>query len=248
MTDSIKIDDGAAGISDGALATIAGYSAVAGLCPLIPVPFLDDVIITRVHRRLCQVLCSRHNFYLSSDGAATMTSRPSNLLAGALISVLMWPVKKILRKLVYVLAIKSCADVAAVVFHEGWLFARALEQEYVPLEAMARGDEPTMRRLRDAIIVARDRVDLQPTRLVMSSAFGVGREVFTPMLKSIRGVVSRTEPGDERIDAAEETASPIANRIQDEIRKHWSNGPELDAALRRALAPAAAEGTERPAT
>lgn len=234
------------GISDGALTTVAGYSALAGLCPLLPVPFLDDVIITRIHRRLCQVLCSRHDFYLSTDGAVILTSRPSNLLAGAFFSLLLWPIKKILRKLVYVLAVKSCADVAAGVFHEGWLLARALEQGYVPLDAMARGDNATLRHLRDGVMKARDQVDTAPTRLIMRSAFGVGREVFNPILKSIKGVVRRTEPGEERIDAAEESAAPIAVRIQDEVRKHWSNGPELDAALREALRPPEAIGSERP--
>ena len=222
-------------LSDGALSIVASYSAVAGLCPLIPIPFLDDVIITRVHRRLCQQLCARHNFYLSTDGAKKLTDTPSNLLASAFTAIVMFPIKKLLTKIVYVLAVKSCADVAAGLFHEGWLLARALEQEYVPLDAMARGDEATLLRLRRGVLTARAQVDPQPTRIVMNSAFGVGREVFREIVRSMRRALRKSDSPDDRLDAAQASAAPIAERIQDEIRRHWSNGPALDAALRQAL-------------
>jgi uncharacterized protein (DUF697 family) len=222
-------------ISDGALTIVAGYSALAGLCPLIPVPFVDDFIIVRIHRRMCRDLCNRHDFYLSDDAARILTDKPSKILSGIFRKILFWPIKKLITKVVYVLAVKSCADVAAVIFHEGWLLARVLEKKYVPLDALRQGDSATLERLRDAIIAAREHVDPSPTQAVMRSAYGVGREVFSSTLSELRKTLVRSGTNDERMDAAEQKVAPITQRIQDEVRKHWLSGPLLDAELRKAL-------------
>lgn len=225
----------AAAISDGALATIAGYSAVAGLCPLIPIPFVDDFIVVRIQRRLYQVLCREHGFELSDAGAKILTDKPSSLIAGALKNLLLWPVKKLITKIVYFLAVKSCADVAAGVFNEAWMFARVIEQEYVPRTALAGGDRATLERLRTAIATARDHVDPSATQAAMKSAFGVGREVFNSVLAGMRSVLTKSGTQEARLDAAEHEVAPISDRIQSEIRKHWANGPAFDAALTAAL-------------
>lgn len=222
-------------ISDEALASIAGYSALAGLTPLIPIPFVDDVVMVRIHRRLCAVLFGLRDMELSDAGAKALTESPSKFLSSTFKKLVFWPIKKLITKIVYVLAIKSCADIAAAVFHEGWLLARALEQEYVPSDLLRSGDPATMKRLRVAIISAREAVDPSPTQAAMRSAFGVGKEVFSSILSSVRGVLKRGGGDEDRLNAAEHEVAPIANRIQDEIAKHWSSGPLLDAELRKAL-------------
>jgi uncharacterized protein (DUF697 family) len=222
-------------ISDEALAVVAGYSALAGLCPLIPIPFVDDFIIVRIHRRLNSVLFTQHDIRLSDSGAKALTESPSNLFGGAFRKLVFWPIKKLITKLVYVLAVKSCADVAATVFNEGWLLARALEQGYVPAELLSRGDLATLKRLRTAIVKAREAVDPSPTQAVMKSAFSVGREVFSATLSSVRNVLKSAGANDERLQAAEQQVAPITQRIQDEILEHWMTGPLLDAELKKAL-------------
>lgn len=225
----------AVGVTDEALSTVASHSAIAGLCPLIPIPFVDDLIIERIHRNMVHNLCKQHDFYLSPAYVKLLTESPSSFLSGALKSVLLYPVKKLIRKVVYVLAIKSCADVASVVFHEGWLLARAFEQDYVDKQAIAHGDRDAIRALRKAICEARDHVDPSPTTQVMHSAFGVGKEVFDAILTAMKGVLTSNDDEASRLDAAQKEAAPIADRIQAEIRQHWANGDALDAALRTAL-------------
>ena len=209
------------GLSEPSLHLVAGYAALAGICPLIPIPFVDDMIVRRIHRRLCQKLAERSGFDLSKEAAK---------------SIVLWPVKKIIRKVVYVLAIKSCADVATAIFHDGWLFARALEQKYVDHDALARGDKETLLHLRDGIVEARDRVDPNSTRQIMQTAFGVGREVFDTILSAIRHAWRDAEGArEDRVDAVIGEVSELTRRIEDELRKHWSLGPELDRALRNSL-------------
>jgi len=222
-------------ISNEALATVAGYSALAGLSPLIPIPFVDDFIMVRIHRRLCRELFAGHDMYLSDAGAKTLTDSPSNLIGGAFRKLFLWPIKKLIGKVLFFLAIKRCADVAAAVFHEGWLLARALEQEYIPHELLRRGDLATLKHLRVAIIASRESVDPSPTQAAMKSAFGVSREVFFATLSSVKGALKRKTNEDDRLEAAEKEVAPIAQRIQNEINTHWSSGAALDSALRVSL-------------
>lgn len=231
MNDTLKAE-----ISDEALAAVAGYSALAGLCPLIPIPFVDDFIMVRIHRRLCWVLFSKHNIPLSDKGAKALTDSPSNLLGGVFRKLFLWPIKKLITKLVYFLAVKACADVAADMFNEGWLLARVLEQNYVPEDLLRRGDIATLKRLRTAIIKAREAVDPSATQAVMKSAFGVGRELFFATVSSLREVLKTANDRDERLQAAKEEVAPITERIQQEVLKNWVSGPQLDAELKKALA------------
>ncbi len=221
-------------ISDAATRKIAAHCAMAGLCPLIPIPFVDDMIIKRIHRRLVRELFEQHELRLSPEGAKTLTSRESRFLAGALKSIVFWPIKKILRKVVYVLAIKSCADVAAAMFHEGWLMARALECRYVPLDELSHENETALQALRAGIIAARDSVDPSVTRDAMRSAFDVGGELFGSLIDGVRGALGSGSE-EERLKGAEREAAPIARRIQASMSSTWSKGADLDAALRGAL-------------
>lgn len=224
------------GVSNDAMYTLASYSAMAGLCPLIPIPFLDDFIIDRFHRRMLQKLTRPHDVYLAVKDAKYLTSKPSNLLSGAVKSLVLWPIKKLVRKVVYVLAIKSCADVATAVFHEGWLFARALERGYVEPAALGRGDKEVLEKLRDAINKSVDEVDPDATQQVMNSAFGVGREVIDSLGTALKGVLGDDEDTlDDKMDAAEEQVGPLTERIIEELRAHWELSDALDQALRREL-------------
>lgn len=221
------------GISDKALRTVSTYAAIAGLMPLIPVPFIDDVLIERIHRGLYQKLCNQYDFFLKIDDVKRLTARQSNIISGVLKGAILYPIKKILRKVFYILAIKSCADVGAAVFHEGWLMARALEQDYISKDQLANGDEATIEKLGQAISDAHSRVDPKVTQQIMRTAFGVGRQVVRPIAKSL--VSSVVKKSDDEFGEAEESAAPITKRIEQELRSHWHLSPQLDDALRKAL-------------
>lgn len=229
-------DESSLGLTSEGLHTVAGYSALAGLCPLIPIPFVDDFIVNRVERRMYQKLSAQHDFYLAASDAKYLSESESEFLSGALKSMVLWPVKKIIRKLVYVLTVKSCADVAAAVFHDGWLMARAIDQEYVSKEALARGDRNELHVLREAITFAGEEIDPDVTRQAMRSAFGIGRELFGDVVEAIKSTLSG-DAGDaeEKFDAAKEDVAPISERVERELRENWALAPELDAALVRGI-------------
>ena len=229
------MDEPRTNVSDAALRTIASHCAVAGLCPLIPIPFVDELIVERIHRSMNASLCEQHDIKLLALSSKLLAESESDLLNGALKGLLMWPLKKLLRKMLFVLAIKNCVDVATEVFHEGWLLARALEEGYADLEEMKKNKPSTLRTLRHAIVMAREEIDPDMTRQVMRSAFEMSSEVFTDLVSSVRKAMTGAGDG-EKLDAAAKSAAPLTARLEDALREQWSRGEALDAALRDAIA------------
>jgi len=221
------------GISEGAFHTVAGLAAVAGLCPLIPIPFVDDVIIDRIRRYTYERVSKVLDAPLADKDARYLTARSTVGLGRALKTIILWPLKKIIRKIAYVLSIKSCAEVAAAVFHEGWLFARAIEQGYVDRDALAAGHHDTVRDLRKALIFAHHAINPDVTRQAMRAAFGASRKVVAPLLDGMKGLFQAKNVEDVNLEAAEEEAAPLRARIEAELRQHWPLVDELDEALRR---------------
>jgi hypothetical protein len=228
------MDEQKTNVSDAALRTIASHCAVAGLCPLIPIPFVDDLIVERVHRRMNASLCAQHEITLLPLSSKLLAESESDLLNGALKGLLMWPIKKLLRKVLIVFALKNCVDVATEVFHEGWLLARALEEGYVDLEELRKNKPSALRALRHAIVMAREEIDPDMTRQVMRSAFDMGGEVFTDLVAAVRKAMTGAGEG-EKLDAAAESAAPLTARLEEAVREQWSSGEALDAALRDAI-------------
>jgi len=160
----------ASGISPRALRIVAAHSAIAGLCPLIPLPYVDDLLIRRINGRMCKTLFEAHDLTLTSSAERVLTDTPSKWLRGAVTSVALFPVRKAMRKIVYVLAIRDCADVASAVFHDGWLLAYLLEhggQRRGP----ALDDTRYLQKVRKAMRRTYQEIDPAPLRRALVGAF-----------------------------------------------------------------------------
>lgn len=232
---SVEATEPAPRVSKEARTLLASHCALAGLCPLIPLPVVDDMVETRVHRRLHRKICRLQGITLPPRSAKILSTRESHFFRGAAKSMVLWPAKKLLRKLTVVLAVKSAADAAAALFHEGWLFARAIEAGYVDRGTLEAGDEAAARALRRAIVRAHAAIDPSVTQSAMRSAFGVSRAILFGVVDAMTEILSSSGDEEERFEAAEARATPLTERIEAALREQWSKGPELDAALRRAL-------------
>jgi uncharacterized protein (DUF697 family) len=178
----------ARGISPPSLRIVASHSALAGLCPLIPLPFVDDAVIQRITRRMFQALFAAHGLSLTEPGEQALLARPSGWLRGAATSMALYPIKKLMRKVVYLLAIKDCGEVAASVFHDGWLLAHLLEH---PPHGEALSDPEVLRRVREAMLRTYRDSDPVPLRRALTGAYlamKVGAEYAVQRLR-------RREPG-----------------------------------------------------
>lgn len=222
-------------ISSEALETIATHCALAAMCPLVPLPFVDELLVARIQRRMNGQLCARHDIELTTRTAKLLTHRDPEFIKGALTGLLIWPIKKLVRTALVVLLVKKCADVATLLFLDGWMLARALEQGYVPLEQLRHEQEPAARQINLAIRHAHEDIDSGATRRAMRAAFDVSGELFEAVIGAVRGALGGGSSREARLEAATREIAPISERIQRAIGQGWSQGPELDAALRAGL-------------
>jgi hypothetical protein len=119
------------------------HALLAGLCPLIPIPFLDDQVLGWVHRRRVREALRGHGFaptagnFQRREAVAEVARRESKgLLAGCFRLVIIGPIlkliirliSKVFRKILIVLTLKDCVDRFSEAFHEGYLLHLALER------------------------------------------------------------------------------------------------------------------------
>ncbi len=108
-----------------------------GLFPLIPLPFFDDWLIARVRRRLIEERLIEAGVALAPRNVAQLAADPGVTLNGCLWAIVLWPLKKLLRMVLFFLMAKSCLDTAAETAHRLELLADALDAGAVPDEVDA---------------------------------------------------------------------------------------------------------------
>lgn len=230
----------ARGISPRSSRIVASHSAIAGLCPLIPLPFVDDLLIRRVTRRMVGALFDAHGLTVTAAGEKALTAGSTGWLRGAATSMALFPVKRLLRKVVYLLAIKDCADVASVVFHDGWLLAHWLER--APHGA-SRADPKLLQRVRAAMLRTYRDIDPAPLRRALVGAFlgvKVGAEAA---VQRLRGAGPDADAGEGLVDRMRAAAMgqwKYMDALEQRFREHMRL-PGADA-----VAPAPGESLQGP--
>lgn len=102
-----------------------------GASALIPVPFVDDLVGNYLERRLFRATAAQEGFELSGAEVKAITSAPKGCcVKGCLSNALLYPIKKLIRKLLFVLEIKRAIDQASEVLVRCWLFRCALSQNW----------------------------------------------------------------------------------------------------------------------
>lgn len=187
------------------------HSVLAGLCPLIPVPFLDDRALAAVRRRMTVELARERGVGLTPlqvDYLAGTWRAPRGCVEQAARAVLALTVKlalKLFRKVVIVLAIKEAVDEASRAFHEGYL----LHLLFDPGEPATRApvDDSAAWRARWAVEQAVAELDPRPVNQAIRRAFrgsrGVLRRGSRVLGRSVRaegpGGASAAEAEQERL-------------------------------------------------
>ena len=217
----------------GSLREMVGHSLLAGLCPLVPIPFLDDWLRDVARRHQVRRLVSSAGLALEPRAIEILACgyhpvTAQGCVEGCLKSTVMWPVrflfrlvfKKILRKLVIVLAIKDCVDTFSAVFHETYLVRHALTLAPVPPNAPA-GEWIAVRR---AIEEVRDEVDPRPVERLAREAFRSSRRLLTASARRAVSLFRRRDElsDEEAYDAFKQTESveleAVAEELAEEIR------------------------------
>jgi uncharacterized protein (DUF697 family) len=224
---------------------VAGHAALAGLCPLLPVPFVDELAIRRVARRMHRALFEAHGLELSPAAAKLLTAQPS-WFRGAASSVALLPLKRLVQKAAVVLSLKECADVATVVYHDGWLIGRVLaDSQEIAGPGRSLTDPRVLRRVRKAMLRTYRDIDPAPLRRALVGAFLGTRVGARHAVQAVRRLLrGKTEPVDAE---ARDDVADLSARMRAAAMEEWQYFERLERRFRHHLGlPGERAGESRP--
>ena len=152
------------------------FSVLAGLCPLIPMPFVDDWAIGTIHRRMVRELGESRDLNLTEEEirllAGTGEKRWPGLLKGAALAMRRGVTKvvgKLFKTAFYVLLLREGVHRAVETFVEGYLllYAAGLPQALRP----ASRTEETVRAVRGAVVSTMKEADVTAIHKAIGRAF-----------------------------------------------------------------------------
>lgn len=221
-----------------ALRRAAAVSVVAGLCPLIPFPFVDDWAEGVARRRAVRDLLRDHGIDPTPGDVEVLAGLERRVAGGCLKRVLLWPlvhlvvylVRKVVQKVVYVLAVHAGVNAAAALLVDLWLLRSALAAGIFDTPPGQRLDRERARRVRQAMeATVRDGGARPLERIVRRAAAGSRAAVVAAArglgrwARGERRTVGTGEAGAERaaaelpVDDEERRLSGLVDRLADAL-------------------------------
>jgi hypothetical protein len=143
------------------------FSVLGGLCPLIPVPFVDDWALAQVQRRMLWEVARRDGATLTPEGAKILAGDEDSGWPGCLGAV-GWVFRevvgailgKLFRTVFYFLTIRRSVRRSAETLHLGYLFDHVLSRKAAEKVRVVTTEEA--RSIRQAVLTTLKEVDAQP--------------------------------------------------------------------------------------
>jgi hypothetical protein len=211
---------------DPELHTIALHAVLAGLCPLVPIPFLDDALERRVRKSLGRSLAPElprpSSDYLAGAfetrvGCAWMILLPFKL-AGKL-------VLKLFRKITIILSLKQAVDTTSRVLHEGWLIAYARREGHL----LDPNYPPSV--VRAAIETACRNIDPRPVEQAIKRLYRASRSTLRKAMRLLVAARGKAVP----LAAEDEVLGSMLDEVGATLGSAGYRA-DLEAAYREALA------------
>lgn len=125
------------------------WAFLCGCARLVPLPFVDDWLERRFTRALFQAIAESHGVALSDEALAALTEDRSSLALGCLTLLVVWPLKKLFRTVLYFLTVKDFLDAVTRAAHRATLVDIAFAEGLLP--GHAAGVRDTMDTLLDRV-------------------------------------------------------------------------------------------------
>ena len=160
---------------------IITHAVLVGLTPLIPFPVLDDLVKAFFCRNLVQSLASAHGLGLSAEEVAALAEeRGRASLSGCLFGLLEYLVKRLVRKVIFVLEWRRAIDLVTHTYYVGHLLDYAFKQGwYTP------GDVNQAARLRAAVEEARAGANTNLVRRIVQLSFNQSRQMVLEAVQQV---------------------------------------------------------------
>jgi hypothetical protein len=223
--------------------TLLTHTVLVALTPLIPVPFLDDMVKGYWERRMIRQLAEGHHLRIWDEEVRALAEGPrKNVVAGFAKGIVLAPLKKLLRKTFILLSGKKMVDLASQTYHLGWLIDHAFANAWcAPHGPCAAAEIRTaIERVMAGVPLASSPVT-NAIKVGLSRSQEVSNEVFD-MVRARMGVLRRDPRDDEVAKMADDVADEgVVARVADNLRRALTEVPsehfdELGERLRRELA------------
>lgn len=190
---------------------IITHAVLVGLTPLIPLPFVDDLVKGYFQRRLVRSLAAAHDRQLSQEDIAVLTEdRGSGCLGGCLGQVFILPLKLIFRKIFFFLEWKRAVDLASHTYHQGYLLDYALGEGWL---AAARPSvkATSVVEMRTAIDEVCRESPVKPVETAIKAAFSQSKSMLRAGAKVLEQAFRRVTGRPDEVQLAE-TVSAVETK------------------------------------
>jgi hypothetical protein len=220
--------------------TRALFATLCAACPLIPIPFLDDLLLRHLRRRLLRAQLSTRGFVVSDHTVRRLYAAPSAPVGKRLaIWVLLYPVRalksfvirKLLRKILYIFSIQDAIERGSKTWQEFYLAERAFLLGHVPPE----GPTPELNRALRALTT---RPRTSPIRRAWTCT---ARKLPSPLSRLFRASPQEEPPAEAQVFG--ELWGPLHAFLLGEGPLTTRLDAELDAAITSQVGPFLSEST-----
>ena len=195
------------------------YAVLAGLCPLLPIPFLDNVLVGMFRSRMIRGQVRDAGLEPAPQQADLLAFEPRPIrLLGCVLGLIWMVIKKIFRKLVYIFAVKDCVDTTSLVMHHGWLFQYALDRGILD-QGTFTDDNEAIRRVRDAVRTATERVDPRPVNKAVRQVFLGSRTLVKGAARAVGQVLRGGGANRRDAEGTERAVSDLETRQVGEVER-----------------------------
>lgn len=235
------------------------HSVLGGLCPLVPVPFLDDWLLGRVKRWMLADLDRTLGTELDQEARMILAGGRDPWRMPGCVGGCLWVVQKgvfklavkLFRKVLYFLAVRDGLHAATEVFHEGYLAGYGLRSTTLPQNPVRQQEHA--RKLRTTALETIESMDLQPVldivRRTFRGSWGLliraSRVLARPFLR--RKARREAEKGDDRAAArAREREEEMLGGLVDRLAASLWGNREYFGRLERAFDERLDEDPQKP--
>jgi len=190
--------------------TISTSAILIGLTPLIPIPFADDLAKSYFQRRLVRNLASEQKKNLSDEAIKELVDEEkSGCLLGCLTTILIYPFKKILRKVFFFLEIKRSIDIISRTYHYGYLLEYSFKQDFCQPMGSYSATE-----IREAIQATCREVGTNPIEKAIQATFKQSKQTIKELADMLWKNLSKItgKPNEEDLKQAAETVESAEAR------------------------------------
>lgn len=205
---------------------------MVGASALIPIPLLDDVSQSFFRRRLFLLTLVQEQLSAKPVELDHLLKKPAGgcCLTGCLGKAVIYPFRRLLRKLLFFLEIKRAVDESTAALAQSWLLALALRRN---MWAPGLGLEQTDR-LRETIALVCKTQGIKPLELAVASAFRGGRRTLGSFA---RYLIHGSSEGEEGLELAFESFNEKqSDQVSALIRRLQVEGAKVSQSYLKELA------------